>query len=77
MGHDVTRQLWIDDSTHVIRKDVLDEGKSKREIVFNAAKLGEAARLDTFNYDPSVTKARNRTELKRNAPELLIVKAGS
>ena len=75
MQHGVTEQLWIDDSTHFIRKGVSDEGKSKEEIGFTAARIGEAAAPDAFTYDPAVTRAKNRVELAHAAPETLIGKA--
>jgi outer membrane lipoprotein-sorting protein len=50
MDHGVTEQLWIDNSTHLVRKDVLDEGQSKEEIIFTLTRLGEPNTPETFAY---------------------------
>jgi cytochrome c biogenesis protein CcmG/thiol:disulfide interchange protein DsbE len=75
LGHGATKQLWIDNTTHLVRKDTLDDGKSKEKTVFTAARLGEAAPPDAFVYDPAATNAKNRIELAKAAPETLIGKA--
>jgi cytochrome c biogenesis protein CcmG/thiol:disulfide interchange protein DsbE len=74
MDHGLTEQLWIDNSTHLVRKDILDEGKSKDEIVFTVARLGEAATPETFAYDPAGTNAKDRLELAHAAPGTLVGK---
>jgi cytochrome c biogenesis protein CcmG/thiol:disulfide interchange protein DsbE len=74
MDHGVTQQIWIDNSTHLVRKDILDEARSKDEIVFTVARLGEAATPETFVYDPAATNAKNRLQLAHAAPETLVGK---
>jgi thiol-disulfide isomerase/thioredoxin/outer membrane lipoprotein-sorting protein len=75
LDHGVTEQLWIDNTTHLVRKETLDEDKVKEETVFTAARLGEAGPPDAFVYDPAATNAKNRIELAKAAPETLIGKA--
>jgi peroxiredoxin len=75
LDHGATQQLWIDSSTHLVRKDTIDEGKSKEETVFTVARLGEPTPPDVFTYDPAATNAKNRSELAKAAPETLIGKA--
>jgi peroxiredoxin/outer membrane lipoprotein-sorting protein len=75
LDHGATQQLWIDNATHLVRKDTIDEGKSKEETVFTIARLGEPAPPDAFAYDPAATKAKNRSELAKAAPETLMGKA--
>jgi hypothetical protein len=58
----------------LIRKDTIDEGKSKEETVFTVACLGEPAPPDAFTYDPAATNTKNRSELAKAAPETLIGK---
>jgi hypothetical protein len=43
MDHGVTEQLWIDDATHLVRKDIIDEGTFKEEVVFTTVRLGGRA----------------------------------
>ena len=74
MDHGVTEQLWIDNKTHLVRKDILDEGKSRNEIVFTVARLDVAAMPENFTYDPVRTNAKNRTELAQAAPATLVGK---
>jgi peroxiredoxin/outer membrane lipoprotein-sorting protein len=72
LDHGVTQQLWIDSTTHLVRRDTIDEGKSKEETLFTVTRLGEPAPPDSFNYDPAATNAKNRSELAKAAPETLI-----
>jgi peroxiredoxin len=75
LDHGATQQLWIDSTTHLVRKDTIDEGTSKEETVFTVARLGEPTPPDVFTYDPAATNAKNRSELAKAAPETLIGKA--
>lgn len=76
LNHGATQQLWIDSTTHLVRRDIIDEGKSKKEeTVFTVVRLGEPAPSDAFNYDPVATNAKNRIDLAKAAPETLIGKA--
>lgn len=75
LNHGATEQLWIDNTTHLVRKDTLDADKVKEETVFTAVRLGEAAPPDAFVYDPVATNAKNRIDLAKAAPETLIGKA--
>jgi cytochrome c biogenesis protein CcmG/thiol:disulfide interchange protein DsbE len=74
MDHGVTEELWIDESTHSVRKDIFDEGTSKKEIVFTVARLGVAATPENFAYDPATTNAKNRTDLAQAASATLVGK---
>jgi len=75
LAHGATEQLWIDNTTHLVRKDTLDADKVKEETVFTAVRLGEAAPPDAFVYDPVATNAKNRIDLAKTAPETMIGKA--
>jgi thiol-disulfide isomerase/thioredoxin len=75
MDHGVTERLWIDNSTHLVRKDIHNEVKYIQEIVFTKMRLGEAMASRTFMFDPASTNAKNRMELAHEAPETLIGKA--
>jgi cytochrome c biogenesis protein CcmG/thiol:disulfide interchange protein DsbE len=61
--HGETQQLWIDSTTHLVRRDTIDKGKSQEETAFTLARLGEPAPPDAFNYVPAATNAKNRREL--------------
>jgi peroxiredoxin len=71
LERNVTRKLWIDNATHFIRKDVLDQGSRKEESVFLIAGLGEKMAAELFVYDPNSTQAHSRRQLAREAPESL------
>lgn len=72
MDHGVTEQLWIDNATHLVRKEIFDGGASKEEIVVSTVRLGQAMATDRFTYDPAATNAMNRIELAHAAPKSLI-----
>jgi len=69
MEHGVTERLWIDNSTHLVRKGIFDEGNSNEETVFTTERLGDTFPPSYFAYDPAATNAKNRTELARAAPQ--------
>jgi cytochrome c biogenesis protein CcmG, thiol:disulfide interchange protein DsbE len=71
MERSVSRRLWIDNATHLIRKEVLDQGTRKDEYVFLVAGLGEKLSPALFTYDPASTKAQSRRQLAREAPDTL------
>ena len=71
MERNVTRKLWIDNATHLIRKDILDQGTRKTESVFLVAGLDGKMAADLFIYDPGSTQAHSRRQLAREAPESL------
>jgi thiol-disulfide isomerase/thioredoxin len=75
LARGATEQLWIDNTTHLVRKDTLDADQVKEETVFTDVRLGEAAPPDAFVYDPVATNAKNRIDLAKAAPETLIGKA--
>jgi cytochrome c biogenesis protein CcmG, thiol:disulfide interchange protein DsbE len=72
MDHGVTERLWIDDASHLVRKDVTDEGSSTEEELFTTVHLGETMPSGAFIYDPVANHAKNRIELARQAPESMI-----
>jgi cytochrome c biogenesis protein CcmG, thiol:disulfide interchange protein DsbE len=69
--HNVTQKLWIENATHLVRKDSLDRGSRKEETVFLAVGPDEKIGPDLFVYDPGSAKANNRRQLAREAPESL------
>jgi len=72
MERGVTRKLWIDNATHLIRKETSDELPSrKRETIFTVLRTGESMPPETFAYDPATTQAKNRRQLAREAPKTL------
>jgi cytochrome c biogenesis protein CcmG, thiol:disulfide interchange protein DsbE len=71
LERNVTRRLWIDNATRLIRKDVLDQGTRNEESVFLVAGLGEEMAAELFVYDPNSTQAQSRRQLAREAPESL------
>jgi peroxiredoxin len=75
MDNGVSERLWIDKATHLVRRDMVDEGGLKQETVFTAVRLGAAMANDLFRYNPTATKARNRIQLAQKAAETLIGKA--
>ncbi len=74
MEHDTKRKIWIDDATHLVRKDTLDSGSVQQEELFTTARLGEKFDPQLFTYDPAMTHARNRRQLAREAPATLVGK---
>ncbi len=70
----VIEHLWIDSTTHLVRKQTVDETDSKEETVFTTVRLGESAPPEAFAYNPSATNARNRIELGKAAPETMMGK---
>ena len=73
MERGVTRRLWIDNATHLIRKETSDEPPSyKRETIFTVLRTGESMPPETFAYDPAATQAKNLKQLAREGlPETL------
>ncbi len=71
----VKQELWIDNATHVIRKETFENPSSssdasiKSETVYTVIRLGEPGKPEMFAYDPAATQAKNRTELAADAPE--------
>jgi peroxiredoxin len=80
LGRGVTQELWIDDRTHLIRKDITDEPGSapgsatRRETTYTVAQTGERISEEAFTYMPEATHAVNRTEAANRATETLIGK---
>jgi thiol-disulfide isomerase/thioredoxin/outer membrane lipoprotein-sorting protein len=69
------QDLWVDDTSHMIIKDVLnipagEPGRNSRvdEQRFTIALANPVLDSGTFSYDPSTTGARNRVELEQQAP---------
>ena len=74
LGRGVTQELWIDNETHLVRKDLTTDPESRREIAFSIARLGVAVPPDACVYSPAATGAANRTEAQRRAPATLVGK---
>jgi peroxiredoxin/outer membrane lipoprotein-sorting protein len=74
MEHGAKRKLWIDDATHLIRKDGLDSGTERKEAVYSLIRLGEKLDPQLFAYDPDSTHAQNRRQMARQAPAILLGK---
>lgn len=81
LGRGVTPKLWIDDATHLVRKDLYDEpaaasngAKRKRLTVYTVIRTGEKSDPALFVYDPAKTLAKNRRQLTREAPVSLLGK---
>jgi len=72
LGRGVTQELWIDTRTHLVRKDTTSEPGATREVVFSESAVGETPPADAFTYSPEPTKAKNRAEEQRRAPETLV-----
>jgi len=77
----VKQELWIDDATHLVRKDVYDEppatpdGIARRsQTVYTVVRTGEKFDPALFRYDPAVAQAKDRRQLSREAPVSLVGK---
>jgi thiol-disulfide isomerase/thioredoxin/outer membrane lipoprotein-sorting protein len=71
LGRNVIQKLWVDNITHLVRKDVSGQGSQTRESVFHSIETDSKIPSDLFVFDPASTKAQNRTQLSREAPETL------
>lgn len=71
LGRNVIQKLWVDNATHLIRKDVSDQGSQRRESVFHSIEPGAKMLQDLFVFNPASTQAQNRRQLAREAPETL------
>ncbi len=74
LGREVTEDLWIDNVTHLVRKDLTNEPGGRRELVFSVVHLGERFLPDVFTYAPESSRAVNRTQASRQAPETMVGK---
>jgi cytochrome c biogenesis protein CcmG/thiol:disulfide interchange protein DsbE len=74
MDRGVSQQLWIDESTHLVRKANFNQAGSKSQVLYPVARLGETVASDRFQFDPAVAGAKNRREVARAAPESLVGK---
>ena len=73
LGRGVTQEFWIDSRTHLVRKDTTSEpGGTTSEVMFTESELGETPPSDAFTYSPEPTKAKNRAEEQRRAPDTLV-----
>jgi peroxiredoxin len=75
LGKDITQKFWIDDTTHLIRKDLYDEpptasnGAARRRLtVYTVLQTGGKSDPTLFAYDPAKTQAEDRGQLSREAP---------
>jgi len=75
----VKQELWIDDATHLVRKDLYDDPPEasggmarKTRTVYQVARTGEALDAALFSYSPAKTQATNRRQLSREAPVSLL-----
>jgi len=67
-----THKLWIDNTSHLVRKELSDEPPSvKREMVFTTIRTDESFSPELFSYDPSKMQAKNRQQLAREAPRTM------
>jgi cytochrome c biogenesis protein CcmG, thiol:disulfide interchange protein DsbE len=71
LGRNVIQKLWVDDVTHLVRKDVSDQGSQRLESVFHSIEPGAKMLPDLFVFDPASIQAQNRRQLARQAPETL------
>ena len=74
MERDTKREILIDNATHLVRKDTLDDGSEQQEGLFTMVRLGEKFDPQLFAYDPTRTHAQNRRQLAREAPVTLVGK---
>jgi thiol-disulfide isomerase/thioredoxin/outer membrane lipoprotein-sorting protein len=74
LGRGVTQEVWIDNASYLVKKDVTTEPEGKREVAFSVAKLGVAIPPEACTYVPAATGAADRAELQRRAPESLVGK---
>jgi thiol-disulfide isomerase/thioredoxin len=79
LGRGVTQELWIDDATHLVRKDLFDEPPApsggtarKSQTVYTLARTSETLDAALFVYDPAKTQAKSRTQLSHEAPASLV-----
>jgi peroxiredoxin len=77
----VTQELWIDKSTHLVVRDKSHESTSDpslltqdSETLYKVARTGVAVAPSEFSYDPEHTRAKNRVEVARAAPESMLGK---
>jgi outer membrane lipoprotein-sorting protein len=77
----VKQELWIDDATHLVRKDLRDQpapasgGTSREsETVYTSFRIGGRMDPSLFTYDPAKTKAQSRRRLSQEAPISLVGK---
>ena len=66
-----SQRVWIDDSTHLVRKLVTERGRTRSETTSSSIRLNQTVDSALFRYDPAATGARNRHKLARAAPESL------
>jgi len=71
LGRGVTEDLWIDDSTHLVRKYTYGEPSSTQEVTFTVAHLGVSIAPEQLAYAPESTHAVNRMEAAHHAPETM------
>ena len=71
MGRNVIQKLWVDNATHLVRKDVSDEGSQKLESVFHFIESDAKLLPDLFVFNPASSQAQNRIQLAREAPATL------
>ncbi len=72
LGRGTTEDLWVDNASHLIRKDLETSPGLTREIVFLTAHLGESIEPRAVTYAPETTHAVNRTEASRRAPGTMV-----
>jgi peroxiredoxin len=75
LGKGITRKLWIDATTHLVRADSYDElpaasnGAARKSMtVYTMLQSSEKPDPALFAYDPAKTQAQNRRQLSREAP---------
>jgi thiol-disulfide isomerase/thioredoxin len=75
----VKRELWIDDATHLVRKDLYNAPPTpvtgvaeNRQIIYSVARPEEKSDAALFTYDPAATNARDRQQLRQQASASLI-----
>lgn len=68
----VTQQLAIDKATHLIRRSFFDVSGQTNELIFHTVQPGADVAENLFHYDPSATKATNRTSAAQAAPQGMV-----
>jgi thiol-disulfide isomerase/thioredoxin/outer membrane lipoprotein-sorting protein len=81
LGRGVKQELWIDDTTHLVRKDLFDEPPApsggaarKSQTVYTVASTSETLDAALFTYDPAKTQAKSRTQLSHESRVSLVGK---
>jgi len=72
LGRGARQELWIDDATHLVRKEIFNDAAIRRQTVYTVARTDEALDPALFTYDPAKTNATDRRQSAREAPVSLV-----